>query len=428
MSVYLPHSNQMFHQKLITCFSQPVCDMNSLNQIFFSNNRPFFPIMQQLYPNESLEFLKVYGYIARLAINIEMVLPKYFDILKSMENYNKLELTRKQAALLFLLSFFGMMEINNSMRLNKFVVSQVLFAKNGTPFEFARCFLNYLTTIGQWLSQDNAILEEKITFCRISINRNNWNFAQNSFINLCPVNFITLGSLFDGNASYCVDFANKYIGGGTLMGGCVQEEILFATEPEAIVAMLFMEEMGSNDAIGIFNTIQYSNYSGFKNSFAFNGNAINGFISNIKRHRIIAIDADNKDMNLNALDINGYRQIIDRDIYKAFAGFYLVNTENGFEKTIATGNWGCGCFGGIHELKFLEQWIAASFAGVQRLDYYTFNEKQMNNAIKTYEIIRSNFNATGLYCALTNYKWDVNNLILNILQNMNNQYSNRQFS
>lgn len=52
----------------------------------------------------------------------------------------------------------------------------------------------------------------------------------------------------------------------------------------------------------------------------------------------------------------------------------------------------------------------------------------MNNAIKTYEIIRSNFNATGLYCALTNYKWDVNNLILNILQNMNNQYSNRQFS
>ena len=250
-----------------------------------------------------------------------MVLPKYIDILKSMENYHKIELTRKQTALLFLLSFFGMIEINNSMRLNKFVVSQVLFAKNGTPFEFARCFLNYLTTIGQWLSQDNAILEEKITFCRISINRNNWNFAQNSFINLCPVNFITLGSLFDGNASYCVDFANKYIGGGTLMGGCVQEEILFATEPEAIVAMLFMEEMDENDGIGIFNTIQYSLYSGYAQNLKFGGTSIYEFNSNIKRNRIIAIDADKDDKQLNNVDLNNYQRIINRDIYKAFAGF-----------------------------------------------------------------------------------------------------------
>ena len=72
----------------------------------------------------------------------------------------------------------------------------------------------------------------------------------------------------DGDASYCLDFANKLIGGSTLNGGCVQEEILFAIEPEAIVSMLFMEEMDENDAIGIFNTIQYSNYSGFKNSYA----------------------------------------------------------------------------------------------------------------------------------------------------------------
>ena len=124
MSVYLPHSNQMFHQKLITCFSQPVCDMNSLNQIFFSNNRPFFPIMQQLYPNESLEFLKVYGYIARLAINIEMVLPKYFDILKSMENYNKLELTLESdnnCILSFLLN-------NNDLLIQK--IKNILHHKN----------------------------------------------------------------------------------------------------------------------------------------------------------------------------------------------------------------------------------------------------------------------------------------------------------
>ena len=43
--------------------------------------------------------------------------------------------------------------------------------------------------------------------------------------------------------------------------------------------------------------------------------------------------------------------------------------EGNEEKTISTGNWGCGVFGGDHELKFLQQWIAASFAGIKRLDY-----------------------------------------------------------
>ena len=36
------------------------------------------------------------------------------------------------------------------------------------------------------------------------------------------------------------------------------------------------------------------------------------------------------------------------------------------ERHIETGNWGCGVYNGIFQLKFLEQWIAASFSGVQR--------------------------------------------------------------
>ena len=33
-----------------------------------------------------------------------------------------------------------------------------------------------------------------------------------------------------------VDFANKEIGGGVLKAGCVQEEILFLTHPEALIS------------------------------------------------------------------------------------------------------------------------------------------------------------------------------------------------
>ena len=36
------------------------------------------------------------------------------------------------------------------------------------------------------------------------------------------------------------------------------------------------------------------------------------------------------------------------------------------ERYIAIGNWGCGVYNGIFELKFIDQCIAASFSGVQR--------------------------------------------------------------
>ena len=35
------------------------------------------------------------------------------------------------------------------------------------------------------------------------------------------------------------------------------------------------------------------------------------------------------------------------------------------ERYIAIGNWGCGVYNGIFELKLFKQWIAASFSEVQ---------------------------------------------------------------
>ena len=47
-------------------------------------------------------------------------------------------------------------------------------------------------------------------------------------------------------------------------------------------------------------------------------------------------------------------------------------------KVIATGNWGCGAFGGNLQLKFIIQYLAASAAGVD-LEYFTFNIQDANN-------------------------------------------------
>ncbi len=131
-------------------------------------------------------------------------------------------MTRKEAALLFLLSFFKCLECKS----NRFNVYFILLSNSGPAFQFGRCYLNYLTIIGKWLEEKNEILNEKLIYIRD--NNDSKEYLDNKEVNLCEINVIEEGSLFDGKASYCIDFANKYIGGGALTGGTVQEEVLVA--------------------------------------------------------------------------------------------------------------------------------------------------------------------------------------------------------
>ena len=42
------------------------------------------------------------------------------------------------------------------------------------------------------------------------------------------------------------DFANKFLGGGALLSGCVQEEIMFTNHPELFTSQLLCEVMKQN--------------------------------------------------------------------------------------------------------------------------------------------------------------------------------------
>lgn len=55
-----------------------------------------------------------------------------------------------------------------------------------------------------------------------------------------------------------VDFANKYIGGGVLGHGCVQEEIRFLICPEMIVARLFTEVLEPLECLVMTGTLHIS--------------------------------------------------------------------------------------------------------------------------------------------------------------------------
>ena len=46
-----------------------------------------------------------------------------------------------------------------------------------------------------------------------------------------------------------MDFANKFLGGGVLGHGCVQEEIRFLICPEMMVTRLFTEVLDKNECL-----------------------------------------------------------------------------------------------------------------------------------------------------------------------------------
>ena len=393
---YLPNKFEDIWQKTKELFNKEIKTISDLNTTFYKGDSDFFTEIEKSFPEDGNEFLKVYNNIRSLVLDINNIFEKdEFNLLIS-NTTDKIILTRKQVALIFILGFFDIFSIDiEKMCVNlRFHFGFITSSKGGANFAKGRSFLNYMTTIGKWLEEKNKILEEKVTYIRETKDFGIENIELNN--KLCEIEIIKEGSLFDSEASFCVDFANKYIGGGALEKGCVQEEILFAVEPEAVVSMFLMKKMADKDAIRIDNLIQYSKYSGYGLKFTYEGNAINSNDKLIK-HNIIAIDA--------VVDFKGglVKEKIERDLIKAYIGFDLINFDDPdvikLKKTIATGNWGCGAFGGDFEIKFIQQWLAATFAGVDKLYYYTFKNPNMEYTIQNLEKLKS-INAYDLYLVM----------------------------
>lgn len=147
--------------------------------------------------------------------------------------------------------------------------------------------------------------------------------------------------------------------------------------PECLVSLLLFEEMEPNEAILITGAERFSTYSGYGSRFNYTGpfndpNPID--------------DEGRRCVNIVAMDaiVAGYdgdefcQQLIDRDLNKAFIAFSAnASMDKAGEKIpVASGNWGCGAFGGNKKLKTLIQWMAASMAD-RPLHYHTFDSKEL---------------------------------------------------
>jgi poly(ADP-ribose) glycohydrolase len=192
---------------------------------------------------------------------------------------------------------------------------------------------------------------------------------------LLPIDVRETGAIEDAPDCRQVDFANRFLGGGVLRGGNVQEEIRFAVAPELLVGMIVSPVMRHDEAIVMSGSEMFATYRGYGGTLAYGG----------PFHDPAPRLADGSpDVELVAIDAVDYRRgdaslqfgesAVVRELCKARAGF----ARDARQLPIATGNWGCGAFHGDPPHKAILQWLAASTEG-RALRYYTFGDVRVGD-------------------------------------------------
>ncbi|CAM6002501.1 unnamed protein product [Sphagnum balticum] len=251
-----------------------------------------------------------------------------------------------------------------------------------------------------------------------------------------------------------IDFANKHIGGGVVYMGCIQEEIRMVVSTELLISLLFSEVMDENEAIVMNNMERFCNYTGYSDSFKFNGgytdelntsNDSNSKSSNAQSTRtsqrrtdcVVAIDAIKYRRSIAQYDL----PMIVRELYKAYAGFsvplsvltdtdtqlngvtvsavadedvpaddnQLVADTDPFSRDgcdyshVSTGNWGCGAFNGDVCMKALIQLVAATLSG-RHIRYFSFGESVHSLLEQTMELcVEANVTVAQLWLWIKMY-------------------------
>lgn len=332
----------------------------------------FKEIIEQEKKKDSLQYLQtVFGEILPgiidFALEIESLDAKEpIHLLKTNEHYlSTLKISREYTRCLLSHLMLGTFEDRANFSLYetypRFTANIIISSKDSHQVEKLKMLLCYFQQVL------NETPKGFITIYRRQVDT----LPSMKNVHFSDIHFHPTGRLEDLENAAVVDFANKYIGGGTLGGGCVQEEIMFMRSPELIISMLVCEVMSPKEAIVIKGSQVYSQYTGYSGTLKFAGAATDVtevFEDGSRGSEVLAMDAVNSPGESQFL-----QETIERNILKAYCAF--LETETNY-RPIATGNWGCGVFKNDLHFQFIIQWIAASLAG-RSLHYYFF-EAQIN--------------------------------------------------
>jgi poly(ADP-ribose) glycohydrolase len=330
-------------------------------------------------------------YIAKRAMEVETLFPeKTIDLLTSGLT-GGISLTRHQTSCILSLAFFNLLSPVSSKGGSRYqhltlinIIERGFFT---SQFSKCLCIIGYFHRL---LKEEKAGNDDYMKRCisieRKVLDRDNCkaDYWKNSDILLGPVKTNPDGLIEEASGTLQVDFANEFIGGGVLAHGNVQEEIRFMINPECLVSCLLCEAMAKDEAILITGAEQFSSYKGYGGNFTYAGPFTDANPLDVLMNRasvsIVAIDAIPAAWLPGGASYQFEEAAILREVSKAYCGFsfqVVGDTSGGTSRVpVATGNWGCGAFGGNKELKTLIQWMACSQANREML-YYTFRDKRL---------------------------------------------------
>ncbi|XP_017155880.1 poly(ADP-ribose) glycohydrolase [Drosophila miranda] len=385
---------------------QPISSSKQLQDAILSYNTTYkskwnFRALHQLLEEELDEsekkvfFEDLLPRIIRLALRLPDIVQASLPLLKQHTN-SMITLTQQQISCLLANAFLCTYPRRNTLKLKSEYSSfpdinfNRLYQSSGSAvMEKLKCIMHYFRRICPTERGDGNVSTGCVTFFRRSVKPDRttiWNEVTESLGDV-PLHVNSAGTIEDqGLGLLQVDFANKYLGGGVLGHGCVQEEIRFVICPELMVSKLFTESLRPTEALMVLGAERYSNYTGYAGSFTWSGNHEDLTPRDSSRRRQTAIVAIDALQFANAT--HQYREdLVERELNKAHTGFmHALSSE---PPGVATGNWGCGAFGGDARLKSLLQLMVC--ATLHRpLAYYTFGNIRLRDELhEMWQLFRS---------------------------------------
>lgn len=310
--------------------------------------------------------------MVELALSAPHLCTMPIPLLKSRINHS-LTLSQEQIACLLANAFFCTFPRRNSRKSEYCNYPEINFYRlfdgsSSRKIEKLKTLLCYFRSVTQ--NRPKGL----VTFTRQVLN--NLPAWESSQTQLKRLHITCEGTIEDdGYGMLQVDFANRFVGGGVTGHGLVQEEIRFVINPELIISRLFTEALEYNECLIITGTEQYSKYSGYAESYKWK----EGHKDEIPRD-----DWQRRCTEIVAIDALKFRDRLEqflpekmtRELNKAYCGFFRSNANSKHLSAIATGNWGCGAFGGDTRLKALIQLMAAAEAG-RDMAYFTFGDARL---------------------------------------------------
>lgn len=310
--------------------------------------------------------------MVQLALRAPQLLTTPVPLLKRGMNLS-LTLSQEQIACLLSNAFFCTFPRRNSRKTEYYNYPDINFFRlfegsSSRKIEKLKTLMYYFKTVTE--EMPNGL----VTFTRRSLeNPVDWRSSEKLLTRLHITSEGTIED--DGQGMLQVDFANQFVGGGVISLGLVQEEIRFLINPELIASRLFTEALGHNECLIITGTQQFSKYTGYAQTYKWAGRHTDDTPRDGWQRRcteIVAIDA----LQFRTFMEQFKPDKIDRELNKAYCGFARPEEPSETLSAVATGNWGCGVFGGDTRLKALLQMLAAAEAG-RDVAYFTFGDARL---------------------------------------------------